>query len=144
MSSERAAAAFSDIIQAIGLIEKWVTEAGGPANALRPDTQSRSAVERQLLIISEAAIRLHKLDPLLLKRLAPTIDWPGVRGVGNFIRHRYDDLDGAIIAESSAINSPNFAQPQFRRSIGFSGANEGQRDLPGARFIEFSDRAVRF
>jgi len=31
-------------------------------------------------------------------RLAPSVDWPGVRGVGNFIRHKYDDLDDAIIA----------------------------------------------
>jgi uncharacterized protein with HEPN domain len=97
MSSERIAAAFGDIIQAIGLIEKWVKEAGDQESALAPDTQSRSAIERQLLIISEAAIRLHKLDPELLKRLAPTIDWPGVRGVGNYIRHKYDDLDGAVI-----------------------------------------------
>lgn len=73
-------------------------EAGGADDALRADTQSRSAIERQLLIISEAAIRPHKLDAEALMRLAPSIDWPGVRGVGNFIRQKYDDLDGAVIA----------------------------------------------
>lgn len=98
MSSERLAAAFDDIIRAIDLISAWVKEAGGADDALRADTQSRSAIERQLLIISEAAIRLHKLDAEALMRLAPSIDWPGVRGVGNFIRHKYDDLDGAVIA----------------------------------------------
>ena len=98
MSSERLIAAFEDIVRAIDLIDRWVKEAGGAANALRADAQSRSAIERQLLIVSEAAIRLHKLDPEAAARLAPSVDWPGVRGVGNFIRHKYDDLDGAIIA----------------------------------------------
>lgn len=73
-------------------------EAGGPDIALRADAQSRSAIERQLLIISEAAIRLHKIDADASARHAPVVDWPGVRGVGNFIRHKYDDLDGVIIA----------------------------------------------
>ena len=98
MSSERLVAAFEDVIRAVDLIDAWIDEAGGAAIALRPDTQSRSAIERQLLIISEAAIRVHKIDPGELARLAPNVDWPGVRGVGNFIRHKYDDLDSAIIA----------------------------------------------
>jgi uncharacterized protein with HEPN domain len=98
MSSERLIAAFEDVIRAIDLIEAWVREAGGPAAALRTDTQTRSAIERQLLIVSEAAIRIHRIDQTAAERLAPAIDWPGVRGVGNFIRHKYDDLDGAIIA----------------------------------------------
>lgn len=97
MSSERLVAAFDDIVRAVDLIDAWVREAGGAANALRADTQSRSAIERQLLIVSEAAIRLHRIDPEAAARLAPSVDWPGVRGAGNFIRHKYDDLDEAII-----------------------------------------------
>lgn len=98
MSSDRLVAAFEDIVRAVDLIDVSVMEAGGAGVALAPETQSRSAIERQLLIISEAAIRLHKLDPGAAARLAPSVDWPGVRGVGNFIRHKYDDLDSAIIA----------------------------------------------
>lgn len=49
MSSEQLIAAFEDIVRAIDLIDTWVKEAGGPDLALRADTQSRSAVERQLL-----------------------------------------------------------------------------------------------
>ena len=98
MSSERLIGAFDDIVHVIDLIEAWVKDAGGSEVALRPDTQARSAIERQLLIISEAAIRMHKIDSAAPARLASAIDWPGVRGVGNFIRHKYDDLDGAIIA----------------------------------------------
>lgn len=98
MSSERLVAAFEDIVRAIDLIDAWAKDAGGAVSALRADTQSRSAIERQLLIISEAAVRLHRLDADAISRLAPAVDWPGVRGVGNYIRHKYDDLDGAIVA----------------------------------------------
>ncbi len=62
MSSERLIAAFDDIARAIDLVDAWVKEAGGSAKALRANTQSRSAIERRLLIISEAAIRRHKID----------------------------------------------------------------------------------
>ncbi len=51
------------------------------------------------MVISEAAIRLHKLDPTAAARLAPNIDWPGIRGIGNFIRHKYDDLDTSILID---------------------------------------------
>lgn len=52
-----------------------------------------------MLIISEAAIRLHRLDSEAAGRLAPGVDWAGVRGMGNFIRHKYDDLDSKVIAD---------------------------------------------
>lgn len=98
MPSERASRLFGDIAAACDRIKAWVHESGGSRSALAPDTLVRSAIERQLLIISEAAIRLSKLDSELCPRLAPDIDWPGVRGMGNFIRHKYDDLDTEIIA----------------------------------------------
>jgi len=99
MHSDRIRQALADILHAIGLIEAWVGEAGGVEKAIAPDTQTRNAIERQLLIISEAAIRLHRHDPEVAGRLAPSVDWAGVRGMGNFIRHKYDDLDPEIIAD---------------------------------------------
>ncbi len=51
------------------------------------------------MVISEAAVRLHKLDPAAAPRLAPDTDWQGIRGIGNFLRHSYDDLDTAIILD---------------------------------------------
>ncbi len=98
MLSERLKAAFDDILRAIDLIEIWVKEAGGVDVALRENSQSRSAIERQLLVISEAAVRINKIDPAAAARYAPAVDWPGARGIGNFIRHKYDDLDAALIA----------------------------------------------
>jgi uncharacterized protein with HEPN domain len=52
-----------------------------------------------LLVVSEAAIRLDKLDSTAAPRLAPSVDWSGIRGMGNFIRHKYDDLDSSILID---------------------------------------------
>ncbi len=99
MPSERVRQCFADIVLATELIKTWITQAGGVDQAIHHDVLIRSAVERQLLTISEAAIRPHKLDPSAAQSLAPAIDWPGVRGIGNFIRHKYDDLDAGVIAD---------------------------------------------
>jgi uncharacterized protein with HEPN domain len=72
------------MIAAVSLIETWTQRAGGVEIAIFSDALVRSAIERQLLIISEAAIRLHRLEPELTSAVAPEIDWPGVRGIGKF------------------------------------------------------------
>lgn len=74
-------------------------EAGSAEYAIFHDVKVRSAIERQLMIISEAAIRLEKIEPAAGSRLAPNIDWAGIRGIGNFIRHKYDDLDTSILVD---------------------------------------------
>ena len=99
MPFERIAKCFDDVLNAINLIQTWGEEAGGAEQAILRDLKARSAIERQLLIISEAAIRLDKLDPTAAPRLAPSVDWSGVRGIGNFIRHKYDDLDTSILVD---------------------------------------------
>lgn len=86
------------MLDAIDLITTWVRDPGGVDIAIA-DAKTRSAVERQLLVISEAAIRLNHLDTSIAPRIAPEIDWPGVRGMGNFIRHKYDDIDLEIIVD---------------------------------------------
>lgn len=99
MPSERAKAYFTDIVAACDRIAEWMQNAGSPEAASLPNSITRSAIERQLLIISEAAIRLDKLDPSLAAGQAPGIDWPGVRGMGNVLRHRYDMIDEALILD---------------------------------------------
>ena len=99
MPSKRGRQCFSDVRGAIALIRGWIVEAGGIEQAVFHKVVYRNAIERQLLLLSEAAIRLDKLDPALAARLAPSIDWPGIRGIGNFIRHKYDDLDSQIIQD---------------------------------------------
>jgi uncharacterized protein with HEPN domain len=99
MPSERIRQCFADIVASIELIKSWIAQAGNVDQALHHDVLIRNAIERQILTISEAAIRLHKLDPSAAPTLAPEIDWSGMRGMGNFIRHKYDDLDAGIIAD---------------------------------------------
>ena len=60
--SERIAKCFRDVLDAISLIEAWVEASGGADQAICHDIKTRSAIERQLLVISEAAIRLDRLD----------------------------------------------------------------------------------
>jgi uncharacterized protein with HEPN domain len=99
MPSERAAKCFADMLAAIKLIETWTAQVGDIASMLHQDALVRSAVERQILVLSEAPIRLDNIDPALAPGLAPGIDWSGIRGIGNFIRHKYDDLDTPLIAD---------------------------------------------
>jgi uncharacterized protein with HEPN domain len=57
--------------------------------AFREDLKTIAAVERKLLLISEAAIRLGA-DA---ERLCPGLPWNNIRGIGNWLRHRYDKVD---------------------------------------------------
>jgi uncharacterized protein with HEPN domain len=51
------------------------------------------ALERSIMIISEAVFRLP--ENLLVKH--PAVDWRSIRGIGNFIRHQYDDVEHRVI-----------------------------------------------
>lgn len=97
MSSERIKEYFSDIRGAIALIREWIDEAGGAETALAKPLQ-RAAIERELIRVSEAAVRIDGVERGIAERLAPGVDWRGVRGIGNVIRHRYDKIDPEVIA----------------------------------------------
>ncbi len=76
-----------DIADAIGLIAEFT--AGMDFEAFRPDLKTVAAVERKLLIIGEAAIRLGDSADAL----CPGIPWRKVRGTGNWLRHTCDRID---------------------------------------------------
>jgi uncharacterized protein with HEPN domain len=81
------ASAFRDIAEAVDDIQQ--STEGMDFEAFRQDLKTIAAVERKLLVISEAAIRL-KGDAA---RLCPNMPWPEIRGVGNGLRHQYDRVD---------------------------------------------------
>lgn len=62
---------------------------GMDLEAFREDPKTVAAVERKLLLISEAAMRLGE-DA---ERLCPGLPWHNIRGIGNWLRHRYDRVD---------------------------------------------------
>jgi uncharacterized protein with HEPN domain len=72
----------------------------------RSDLLVRSAVERQLQIITEAAFRLGDDAD----RLCPSVDWRGIRGLGNVLRHAYDVIDDALIWETVQSKLPHLRE----------------------------------
>jgi uncharacterized protein with HEPN domain len=70
-----------DILEGIGLIEAFV--AGMDFHLYKTDLKTKSAVERQMQIITEAAKRLgNDAQPL-----CPGPDWKGFCGMGDILRH---------------------------------------------------------
>jgi uncharacterized protein with HEPN domain len=57
--------------------------------AFRADSKTIAAVERKLLVISEAAVRLGDQA----EALCPSLPWRDIRGIGNWLRHQYDHVD---------------------------------------------------
>ena len=50
-------------------------------------------MERKLLVISEAAIRLKEHAETML----PELPWRDIRGIGNWLRHQYDTIETETI-----------------------------------------------
>jgi uncharacterized protein with HEPN domain len=87
----RDADSLQDIIDNIARIERHVE--GLDQDELRSDELRHDAVERCLERICEAAFRLgDRADELL-----PAQPWRGIRGLGNRLRHGYDQIDINIV-----------------------------------------------
>jgi uncharacterized protein with HEPN domain len=82
---------FEDILENIILIEEFTSGMG--QNAFLEDLKTRNATERCMERISEAARKLGELA----EELCPTVPWPNVRALGNFLRHDYDRVDAARV-----------------------------------------------
>src|SRR5690349_2680587 len=82
---------FTDILENIAYIEMFL-QGMGPAE-LGKDQRTVFACKYALLVISEAAKRLGPQAA----QLCPGIPWRDIRGVGNRLRHAYDNLDFAMI-----------------------------------------------
>ena len=95
---------FLDIQQSIALIEEFLGSMD--FRAYRKDQKTKSAVERQLQIVTEAAIRLG--DDA--ERLCPGIDWAGFRGMGNILRYVYHRVDDEIVWNTVKQELPPMAE----------------------------------
>jgi uncharacterized protein with HEPN domain len=105
-----------DISDAIRCIEDFTF--GMDLDAFRQDPKTVAAVERKLLVISEAAVRLGDQA----EALCPGLPWRNIRGIGNWLRHQYDRADvetvwntrqddllplkAAVLRASLALKSP--------------------------------------
>jgi uncharacterized protein with HEPN domain len=86
MTKRSPVARLTDIIEAIELIRSDM--AGVTLDAFEADRRKRWLVERGIEIISEASRRL----PPAMKTRHPEIPWPKVAGIGNILRHEYQDV----------------------------------------------------
>jgi uncharacterized protein with HEPN domain len=78
---------FGQQCENIILIEEFTR--GMDLDSYREDLKTRNAAERCMERISEAAKKLGEVA----EELCPTIPWPSVRALGNFLRHEYDRVD---------------------------------------------------
>jgi len=83
--------AFRDIADAISLIDEFISEMD--FDDYRKDPRTIAAVERKLLVISEAAIRLGQEAQLR----CPGPPWGEIRGIGNWLRHQYDAVELPVV-----------------------------------------------
>lgn len=92
MPTERPAARLTDILENITRIETYVAGVSDDA-AFRSNAMAVDAVERCLARISEAAVKLGATA----EALAPDQPWADIRGIGNRLRHDYDDILPSLI-----------------------------------------------
>ena len=62
-------------------------------DTFREDPKTVAAVERKLLVISEAAIRLGKEA----EDRFPSLPWRDIRGIGNWLRHGYERVELPVV-----------------------------------------------
>lgn len=79
-------ASLTDIIESIEIIREQMADV--TLDAFEDDKPKRWIVERGIEIISEASRRL----PDELKARHPQIPWSKVAGIGNILRHDYQDV----------------------------------------------------
>ena len=89
-----------DILESINSIETFLGDMD--FDVYRGDLKTKSAVERQMQIITEAAVRLGKDGD----RLCPGVDWKGFRGMGNVLRHGYHQIDDKIVWDTVKAELP--------------------------------------
>ena len=79
-----------DIKTSIELIGEYIAETDFMTNM-----KTRDAVERRLEVISEASRHI----PDDIKKDFPAVPWQKVAGIGNILRHDYDDVEPVLIWE---------------------------------------------
>jgi uncharacterized protein with HEPN domain len=87
MVSSRPKQRILDIVANIERIEAFTSQLSRAE--YEADLRTVLAVERCLLIISEAAVKLGSEAESLM----PKMPWEDIRGIGNQLRHGYDRLD---------------------------------------------------
>jgi uncharacterized protein with HEPN domain len=89
-----------DIINSIDLIDDFIGTMD--FEIYSQDLKTKSAVERQMQIITEAAHRLGDEAAAL----CPGPDWRGLMGMGNILRHGYHKVEDRIVWDTVKTELP--------------------------------------
>jgi uncharacterized protein with HEPN domain len=89
--TERSRLAMHDILDSIEVAKSAIR--GLDFHGFQQSPINRLAGERCVEIISEASRRISE-D---LRRTEPTVPWPKVAGIGNILRHNYQDVSALAI-----------------------------------------------
>jgi|ERR1039458_2378682 uncharacterized protein with HEPN domain len=100
MAESSPSARLTDIIEAVELIRGEI--AGVTLEAFETDRRKRWLVERGIEIISEASRRL----PSEMKARHPEIPWRKVAGIGNVLRHDYENAAHDVLWHVVRDNLP--------------------------------------
>lgn len=107
-----------DILDSIVLIDLFVQDVD--LEGYKKDAKTRSAVERQLQIITEAAYRMG--DEAWI--FCPDQDWRGIRGMGNLLRHGYHKVQDEIVWATVKNDLPKLRLAVSRVLAGADGPSE--------------------
>jgi uncharacterized protein with HEPN domain len=91
MPFEGARSHLQDILNSIDAVHRFVD--GISLESYEKDEKTQAAVERKMLVISEAAVRLKDQA----ETLCPGVPWRDIRGIGNWLRHQYDNVTVEIV-----------------------------------------------
>jgi len=91
MPFEDARSHLQDILDSIRAIQRFIH--GMSLDAYEKDEKTQAAVERKMLVISEAAVRLRDQA----ETLCPEVPWRDIRGIGNWLRHQYDNVAVEVV-----------------------------------------------
>ena len=109
MPSDREKDWLEDILEAIQMIEKFVT--GMEFADFQDDPKTRYAVFHALLIISEASRRLSE-D---LKSRHPDIPWRDIANSGNIYRHKYHSINDRMIWKTVTESWPTLKNALMKK-----------------------------
>ena len=90
-----------DILDAIRMIEEFTSSMD--FEGFQSNPMAVAAVERKLLIIAEAGVRLGLDAPAL----CPDQSWRNIRGMGNWLRHEYDRVDLSLVWQTVTDDLPS-------------------------------------
>jgi uncharacterized protein with HEPN domain len=101
-----------DILEAINHVEEFL--AGIDFDAYKADLKTKSAVERQMQIITEAAKRLGEEA----EALCPGQDWKGFCRMGDILRHSYHKVDDETVWNTVKDELPPMREAIIKAGIG--------------------------